>query len=194
MCRHSSLRRQIVCYTEPSGKSSVETVWKRAGTFKKYLAGLSLANFNKSDQWTMAKTLFSAVLFSSFNEEIISILDITDAIAASRLTSLGAAIVVFEWAVASRCCYILTTPQNHVAASSSSDWSEPLWFSQKHMTWILARPTTREKRNVNSRDRDGLTRLPPFTPINEAWLACMLCILLSWGTILLGGRMMICFQ
>ena len=29
--------RQMVCYTEPSEKLSMETVWKRAGTFKKYL-------------------------------------------------------------------------------------------------------------------------------------------------------------
>ena len=34
-----NLMRQMVCYTEPSEKSSMETVWKRAGTFKKYLAG-----------------------------------------------------------------------------------------------------------------------------------------------------------
>ena len=30
---------QMVCYTEPSEKLSLETVWERAGTFKKYLAG-----------------------------------------------------------------------------------------------------------------------------------------------------------
>ena len=29
----------VVCCTEPSGKSCLETVWKRAGTFKKHLAG-----------------------------------------------------------------------------------------------------------------------------------------------------------
>ena len=34
-----NLMHQMVCYTEPSEKSSLETVWKRAGTFKKYLAG-----------------------------------------------------------------------------------------------------------------------------------------------------------
>ena len=33
------LTRQMVCYTEPSEKSSLETVWKRADTFKKYVAG-----------------------------------------------------------------------------------------------------------------------------------------------------------
>ena len=29
----------MVCYTESSEKSSMETVWKEAGAFKKYLAG-----------------------------------------------------------------------------------------------------------------------------------------------------------
>ena len=33
-----NLTRQMVCYTEPSEKLSLETVWKRTGTFKKYLA------------------------------------------------------------------------------------------------------------------------------------------------------------
>ncbi len=45
----------MVCYTEPSGKSSLETVWKRAGASKEFPSGdwtnhLSiLANFNQSD-------------------------------------------------------------------------------------------------------------------------------------------------
>ena len=34
-----NLTRQMVCYTEPSEKLSLETVWKRAGTFRKYMAG-----------------------------------------------------------------------------------------------------------------------------------------------------------
>ena len=29
----------MVCYKEPSEKLAIETVWKRAGTCKKYLAG-----------------------------------------------------------------------------------------------------------------------------------------------------------
>lgn len=33
------LRHHMVCYTETSGKSCVEIVWKRAGTFRKYLTG-----------------------------------------------------------------------------------------------------------------------------------------------------------
>ena len=32
----------MVCYTEPSKKPSLTTVWKRAGTFKKYLAGYGM--------------------------------------------------------------------------------------------------------------------------------------------------------
>lgn len=35
---------QMVCHTEPSEKQSSETVWKRAGTFKKYLAGDTINN------------------------------------------------------------------------------------------------------------------------------------------------------
>ena len=34
-----NLMRQMVCFTESSEKSSLETVWKRSGSFKKYLAG-----------------------------------------------------------------------------------------------------------------------------------------------------------
>lgn len=37
--RFHNLMPQIVSYTEPSEKSSLETIWKRAGTFKKYWAG-----------------------------------------------------------------------------------------------------------------------------------------------------------
>ena len=34
-----NLMHQMVCYTEQSKKLSMETVWKRTDTFKKYLAG-----------------------------------------------------------------------------------------------------------------------------------------------------------
>lgn len=36
---HNNPTRQVVCYTEPCGKALLETVWERAGTFKKHLAG-----------------------------------------------------------------------------------------------------------------------------------------------------------
>ena len=77
----SNLSRQMVCYTEPSEKPSLETVWKRAGTFKKILAGdwmnhLSIKLLPKPVR-RRAKTCFplrkafSAVLCSSLNEEIL---------------------------------------------------------------------------------------------------------------------------
>ena len=36
---HTAMPCQMACYTEPSGKSSLESVSIRAGTFHKYLAG-----------------------------------------------------------------------------------------------------------------------------------------------------------
>lgn len=55
-----NMMRQVVCYREPSKKSSLERVWEHAGTFKKYLAGdsicllhISQANFNQLNQQTL---------------------------------------------------------------------------------------------------------------------------------------------
>ena len=33
----TNLTRQMVCYTEPSGELFLDTVWKRASTFKKHM-------------------------------------------------------------------------------------------------------------------------------------------------------------
>lgn len=54
---------------------------------------------------------FSGVLCSFFNEYILYSSDMTDAIAASTLTSLGAAIVVFEQTVA--LLFTATPPKPH---------------------------------------------------------------------------------
>ena len=97
-----------------------------------YLAGdwiLSQANFNQSDQRTIRRSrrsktffpsrkAFSAVLCYSFNEEILSSSDITVAIAASTLNSLGAAIVVFEQ---QQQLHLTATPKNNVAARGVPD-------------------------------------------------------------------------
>ena len=79
-----------VCYTEPSAKSPVETVWKRGGRFPKNTWQSSTNQLK-----IPLRKAFSAVLRSSFNEEVLASSDVTVAIAAATQTSQGAAIAVF---------------------------------------------------------------------------------------------------
>ena len=97
---------QMVCYTELPGKEPLETVWKRAGAFKKYLAGdwtnhlsvtvchrLTSTNQNGSRRAPggvsnsyrsqlrgekRARETFSAFLCSTFNKNKLFSSDITD--------------------------------------------------------------------------------------------------------------------
>lgn len=69
----------MVCHTQPCGKSSMGSVWKRAGTFKeKVLAGdwmNHLANFNQSDQRTIRRSRRAeAENISSFKKRCCSLL------------------------------------------------------------------------------------------------------------------------
>ena len=87
-----------------------------AGGWINHLSVISdVTNFNQSDQ-SLAKLgrkkslprrkVFSVVLCSSFNEEILSSSDVTDAITASTVTSSGAAIVCSRQVTSmdSSCC------------------------------------------------------------------------------------------
>ena len=62
----TNLTRQMVCYTEPSGELSLDTVWKRASTFKKtwtnhlfntMFQGLTLTHEINSRRALLAKTV-----------------------------------------------------------------------------------------------------------------------------------------
>jgi len=71
---YPNMTRQMVCYAEPSEKPSLGAVWKRAGTFKNTeVLGWAISDF-----------------VSSSDEAV--------AMAASKLTTSGAAIVAFNQA------------------------------------------------------------------------------------------------
>lgn len=105
-----NLTRQLVCYTQPSGKSSLETAWKRAGTLRKYLAGdeptvyhcLSHSALLEGNIFSIVKSLQCRSLFFP------QCSGITDALAALMLTSFGAAIVGLERSAGSRYCLTWT--------------------------------------------------------------------------------------
>lgn len=56
----ATLRCQMICYTESSGKVQLETVWKEEGTFKEYLAsdGTNHLSFNIYHRLTCADSHF----------------------------------------------------------------------------------------------------------------------------------------
>ena len=115
----------MVCYTELSWKSSSETVWNRTSTFKKYFAG-DLTNHLSSSLMaaTDAINKLNSLAWEYYQLSLIVNRCLTS-------TYGGAAIVPSVVGP-----HIQTGPE---AASSSADWSEPLWFGHKCTAWSLAR-------------------------------------------------------
>ena len=106
----------MVCYIEPSQKPPLETVWKTVMYFQRIpgrwldepllnqsLTEASHRRANTSFPWRKA---FSAVLCSSFNEEILSSSHVTDAVAVNLLRS--------------HCCFEQTASQCRITHTSTT--------------------------------------------------------------------------
>ena len=144
-----NLMRQV-CYTEPPGKSSVDTVWKRAGAFKKYLAGHWMSHLYITVYQRLTSTnqinepydiigeqkhifLFSfekSLQCRSFNGEILSSSAKTDSSIYANLfrwrhcSNKQLPLAVFTPKLCPKTKWLPIVP----------DWSKQLWFGHMHIT------------------------------------------------------------